>query len=243
MANLETICKSPAVHSHGMFRLAICVTALLASASVAFGYRVQGPIADKYAQLGGQRGTLGAPRNNEAQSPHGGRFNVFDKGLIVWHADAGAHVVKGKIFDRWHSLKGAEWGYPINDETTAPDGKGQYSHSRAVHLPGKPEASIYWTGEIRGPSCRRSSSSKVGPVWLGTLWLAGRGRAQDLWWPRQVSAIPPTKSGRETERRYRLEPRGGGAHHLRRHLQEVAIDGRFRQLAQSPRASDQRRVS
>ena len=35
-------------------------------------------------------------------------------------------------------------GYPITDETATADGSGRYNHFRALQLPGKPEASIFW---------------------------------------------------------------------------------------------------
>jgi hypothetical protein len=37
------------------------------------------------------------------------------------------------------------YGYPLSDEWVTPSGRGYGQHFRAVHLPGTPEASIYWT--------------------------------------------------------------------------------------------------
>ena len=40
-----------------------------------------------------------------------------------------------------------QFGYPVTDELPTPDGGGRFNHFRAVHQPGKPEASIYWSPE------------------------------------------------------------------------------------------------
>jgi uncharacterized protein with LGFP repeats len=54
-------------------------------------------------------------------------------------------VVWGQIHDKWRQLNRVDYGYPITDERTASDGRGRFNHFRAMHLPGRPVGSIYWT--------------------------------------------------------------------------------------------------
>src|SRR5215475_6711498 len=124
-----------------------------------FGQRVYGKIGEKYAALHGPTGPLGAAVSDEANAPYGGRFNAFRNGYIYWHPEIGnAYGVWGGIGEKWNGAGRVQFGYPITDETTTPDGRGRYNHFRAMHQPGRPESSIYWTpqsgayliyGEIR----------------------------------------------------------------------------------------------
>lgn len=111
----------------------------------AHAYAVYGAIGDKYNALGGPGGVLGQPRSDEADAPHGGRFNDFEHGSIYWHPSIGAYAVWGAIRGKWWEVGGVNYGYPITDELPTPDGRGRFNHFRAIHLPGQPEASIYWT--------------------------------------------------------------------------------------------------
>jgi CubicO group peptidase (beta-lactamase class C family) len=76
-------------------------------------------IDDKYAQLGGAGGFLGAPQGPETTCPDGvGRFRHYAGGSIYWTPETAAHEVHGAIREEWKSL-GWElsWlGYPISDE-------------------------------------------------------------------------------------------------------------------------------
>ncbi len=117
----------------------------LGAPGTVFGFQVYGAIGEKWKQLGAESGPLGAPMTDEMPAAHGGRFNNFQHGSIYWHPETGAHVIWGLIGEQWNKLGREEFGYPITDELTAPDGQGRYNHFRAVHLPNKPEASIYWT--------------------------------------------------------------------------------------------------
>lgn len=118
---------------------------LTGMSSVALGYDVYGAIGDKYRVLGGESGVLGPAESSESDAPHGGRFNKFRNGFIYWHRDIGAFAVWGEIGRKWDQLGRVEYGYPITDESRTPDGRGRFNHFRAMHLPGRPEASIYWT--------------------------------------------------------------------------------------------------
>lgn len=120
---------------------------LIAAASAAYAFAVYGAIGDKYAKLGGDKGALGPAISDEAAAPNGGRFNAFKNGLIYWHPKVGAFAVQGAIAGKWDASGRTNFGYPYTDETSTPDGRGRYNHFRAMHLPGTPEASIYWTSQ------------------------------------------------------------------------------------------------
>jgi uncharacterized protein with LGFP repeats len=104
---------------------------------------VFGAIRDKWMQF---QGPLGNPLDVEKPTFDGvGRAQPFQGGIISSHPETGAHVVWGLIGARWLQIGREKFGYPITDELTTPDRIGRYNHFRAVHLPAKPEASIYWT--------------------------------------------------------------------------------------------------
>src|SRR5262245_8083898 len=134
---------------NSFFIVAVSLTVILAiwpGATSAFQFQVYGRIGEKWQRLGRERGPLGAAKSSEADAPHGGRFNEFAYGSIWWHPTIGeAFAVWGDIGVRYRQLGGANFGYAITDELTTPDGVGRFNHFRGVHLPGKPEASIYWT--------------------------------------------------------------------------------------------------
>lgn len=133
-------------------------------------FLLSGPIGVKYAAVGGAGGPLGTPIGIEADALYGGRFHFFRQGRIYWHPEIGeAFVVWGAI-DRKHSqLGGVEYGYPITDERTTPDGRGRYNHFRALHLPGKPELSIYWTPETGA----QAVYGLIRDAWASSGWERG----------------------------------------------------------------------
>lgn len=108
-----------------------------------------GLIGAKYAALGGSHGFLGEPTGPELAAPFGGRLQHFKGGTLYWHPQIGtAYAVRGAIADKFAEYGSLEFGYPITDENTTPDGRGRYNHFRAVQpSPGSREASIYWTPE------------------------------------------------------------------------------------------------
>lgn len=109
------------------------------------GFAVYGAIGDKYTALQREAGPLGPPLSDEADAPGGGRFNNFKWGAIYWHPSIGAFAVYGDIFSLWNAIGRTNYGYPLNDETGTPDGRGRYNHFRSLDLPNHPEASLYWT--------------------------------------------------------------------------------------------------
>ena len=103
-------------------------------------FAVYGAIGEKWAQLGGEGGFLGAPLTDETGTPDGvGRFNHFAGGSIYWTPETGAHAVYGAIRDKWANMgwERSFLGYPITDETGTPDGVGRFNHFQG--------GSIYWT--------------------------------------------------------------------------------------------------
>jgi uncharacterized protein with LGFP repeats len=103
----------------------VAVVCLTASNAAAF--QVYGAIADKWRAMGGQSGPLGAPRSDEADAAHGGRFNNFAHGFIYWHPRLGAHAVYGLIGEKWNAMgRERNLGYPITDELPAAGG-GRYN--------------------------------------------------------------------------------------------------------------------
>ncbi|WP_158218754.1 LGFP repeat-containing protein [Roseateles aquatilis] len=139
-------------------------------ATGAIAAAVYGAIGDKYNALGRENGPLGPALTDEANAPHGGRFNTFRNGYIYWHPDVGAFAVWGAIGAKWNQLGRVEYGYPITDELTTPDQRGRYNHFRAIQLPGKPESSIYWTPQTGAVAVYGAIRDK----WASEGWERGR---------------------------------------------------------------------
>ena len=87
-------------------------------------------VDSEYAALGWQNSALGFPTSDETDTArHDGRFNNFQYGNIYWSPGTGAHEVHGAIREQYLRV-GAEngrLGYPISDESPAPDGVGRIS--------------------------------------------------------------------------------------------------------------------
>ncbi|MER5889470.1 hypothetical protein ABT160_37075 [Streptomyces sp. NPDC001941] len=89
-----------------------------------------GTIGAKYDGLGGAGGVLGGPVRAEEDASLGGRFQLFQNGIIIWHPDV-AYAVHGDILTKfWATDAERRWGFPTMDEadaSAAPDGtKGRY---------------------------------------------------------------------------------------------------------------------
>jgi hypothetical protein len=102
-------------------------------------HEVHGAIRDRYAQLGGPTGFLGAPTTDETATPDGaGRYNHFQGGSVYWHPEVGAFEAHGAIRDKWAQFGWEQGllGYPVTDETTTADGVGRFHHFQ--------RGSIFW---------------------------------------------------------------------------------------------------
>ncbi|WP_367325633.1 LGFP repeat-containing protein [Streptomyces sp. HUAS ZL42] len=121
---------------------------------------VIGAIRDKWLALGGPGSVVGEPLDIERATFDGvGRAQEFAGGVISWHPELGAFATWGAICARWKEIGREQWGYLLTDELGCPDGRGRFNHYRTMQLPGRPEASVYWTpqtgahevfGAIRG---------------------------------------------------------------------------------------------
>jgi uncharacterized protein with LGFP repeats len=124
--------------------MAVAVTTAPAAAwagegSYHCGILVYGAIEDKYLAMNAQNGPLGCPLKPEDVAAAGGRWEPFHGGVIYWKPATGAHSVWGAILTKWTQYgREAQYGYPITDELTTPDGIGRYNHFENGN-------SIYWT--------------------------------------------------------------------------------------------------
>jgi len=86
---------------------------------------VRGGILEAYRRANGPAG-LGFPLAGEEAAPQDGRRSRFERGVIHWRQDLGAHATYGAILERWEALGGAEGfvGLPWTDELPA-GGRGR----------------------------------------------------------------------------------------------------------------------
>ncbi|MEV6661515.1 LGFP repeat-containing protein [Nocardia fluminea] len=85
-------------------------------------HNIQGGIRDKWIETGAERGPLGYPRSDEVVAPDGaGRFNRFERGMIYWSPNTGAHTVTGRILQVWSAAgyESSHYGYPTSDAVPA----------------------------------------------------------------------------------------------------------------------------
>ena len=108
-------------------------------------YHVFGSICEKFTQLYGQVGVLGAPRGDvKPAGIPGWEFQEFAHGRVYWSPLTGAHEVHGGIYAHYRTLRletGA-LGPPLSDETPTPDGRGIYNAFQ--------NGSLYWTPQTLG---------------------------------------------------------------------------------------------
>jgi hypothetical protein len=111
----------------------------------------------KYSQFGGAAGFLGQQISDIQASPDGvGFFKQYQVGSIYYSPSSGACEVHGAIRDEWRLL-GSEQsflGYPVTDETGAPDGVGRFNHFQ--------EGSIYWTPGSGAHEIHGASGASIG---------------------------------------------------------------------------------
>ncbi|WP_212754215.1 GH25 family lysozyme [Nakamurella aerolata] len=103
---------------------------------------VKGSIGEKYNELGGSKGFLGAPLDVEfCGLRDGGCGQHFERGSIYWSPATGAHFTRGVIRDKWASLgwEKAQIGYPITDEICGIKDGGCFQRFQFEN------GHIYWT--------------------------------------------------------------------------------------------------
>lgn len=131
-------------------------------------------IDEKYAELGGINGPLGAPVGDESQSAEG-LYRPYQNGSIYWTERTGAHEVHGAIRGRWAvlGLERGFLGYPLSDELSVDDDKGYFNIFEHGH--------IYWTGE--------TGAHEVGGPILD-LWISLGGVKSSLGYPVSDEQVP-----------------------------------------------------
>jgi uncharacterized protein with LGFP repeats len=127
-------------------------------------HEVHGAIRAHWAALGGEQGVLGYPVTDETGTgDHTGRYNNFTGGAMYWSPPSGAHEVHGDILAHWADL-GAQQsavGYPVTDETTAPDGAGRYNYFTG--------GAVYWSPETGAHEVQGA----ILAGWAGLGWEQG----------------------------------------------------------------------
>lgn len=96
----------------------------------------------KYDELGGSTGVLGGTSSAVAATLNNfGFMRSFQRGVIYWHPNVGAHAIYGPIRARWHELNAEKGflGFPTSDVTPGSDAR---SEGFFAHFQG---GSIYWT--------------------------------------------------------------------------------------------------
>lgn len=126
-------------------------------------YALCGRILNKYTDLGGPGGFLGAPTSNELLNPDGvGKRASFQSGSsIYFHPDTDAHQIGGRIGDKWaeFGFEGGTLGYPITDELTNPDGGKRQAFQN--------DSSIYYKNEQIGA---HQIGGDIGKRWGDLGW-------------------------------------------------------------------------
>ena len=140
---------------------------------LATGVAAASPISDKYTQLGGQNGFLGAPTIPETTAPDGvGKFRHYQHGSIYWHPECGAHEVHGLIRQRWSQLgwETSYLGYPITDEINLVAGAGKISRFKGGEL--------IWHSATNQVTEVKSTDLVVDlPFPVGETWVIGQTNA------------------------------------------------------------------
>jgi uncharacterized protein with LGFP repeats len=125
-------------------------------------FEVHGLIREKWAEFGWEN-FLGFPVSDELTVAGGrGRTSNFERGVISWTPNTGAHEVHGLILQRWLQLGREDGlGFPLTDELTTPDTRGRYNHFE--------NGSIYWTPQTGA----HEISGVIRNVWAGSGWEQG----------------------------------------------------------------------
>ena len=112
----------------------------------AAAWEVYGAIRQSWINTSAVAGPLHYPVDQERPAfDNRGRYQHFEGGILSWHPDISGSpfIVWGLIGKRWLEIGREQFGYPVTNEMTLPDG-GKYNTFRAMQLPGHPESSIVW---------------------------------------------------------------------------------------------------
>ena len=102
---------------------------------------VKGAIGARHRELGGNTGLMGRPLGDEVPKADGGRYQVFQKGVIIWKSGLGAWDNRGAIRTEYRAngFESGRLGYPMSGETKMPDG-GRYQQFE--------NGRIYWKSGV-----------------------------------------------------------------------------------------------
>jgi uncharacterized protein with LGFP repeats len=81
------------------------------------------PIHQRWKQLGGTAGMLGAPTSLEAAAAGSAHYVIFNRGAIYWSPETGAQPITGAIYEAWASLgyERGVLGLPTSGEIQEPE--------------------------------------------------------------------------------------------------------------------------
>jgi uncharacterized protein with LGFP repeats len=131
-------------------------------------YEVHGPIYDKWASLGWEKGVLGYPASDQGNTPDGlGHYSHFQYGSI-YSGPPGVYEIHNAIYDKWASLgwERSYLGYPTSDEHDC------YSSARCSSFQ---HGTVYWTAAT-GAIDLPESLAVTGNVWFrDSTPLGGHG--------------------------------------------------------------------
>jgi hypothetical protein len=130
-------------------------------------WEVYGDIKANWLASGGPVGPLGFPISGETDTPAGGRFNNFQNGVVVWHADgpaAGTFLVQGLQVNVFSYTDSSHDDF--NVQHTVSDSTGQVEHGR------DPAQDNYHHGNQQfNPPLRKLSVAKVAPNYTIDVWM------------------------------------------------------------------------
>jgi len=98
------------------------------------------PVAERWAELGGEEGDLGRA-SGPATDVAGGSVADFERGTIVLTPAGRAFVVQGAILEAYREAGGpeGELGFPTSDETTTDGGwVSAFENGSIAYVDGRP---------------------------------------------------------------------------------------------------------
>jgi len=152
---------------------------LALAVGLAAGAAAGSPISDKYASLGGAKGSLGPPTGPESPCPDGvGRYRHYANGSIYWSPKTAAHQVGGLIEQLWARLgwEQSYLRYPMTDEEDMYDAAGRVSKFQGGEL--------IW----------RRATNAVSEVKSTDLVVDLPTPVGEPWWIIQANGVSPTDS-------------------------------------------------
>lgn len=142
-------------------------------------HAVYGAILQAYRRVNGPAG-FGYPLTGEEPAPQDGRQTRFEKGLITWREDLGAHPVFGGIGAKWEELGGAAGfvGLPWSDEQPTGHGRGVVQWFTGAAIFFSPETGAHEVHEplLGGYLSARGPDGHIGFPATDVEGLAGGGQ-------------------------------------------------------------------